>query len=154
MNKPYRLGVNALVFDKDNNVLLIQKHQYKENEWNFVGGGKEEGETLEENLFRELDEELGAKKDSFEVIGICPFKIEYDFPPGFRDPNYGDKYKGASYELVVLKFLGDKKDLTFSPEEFKTHRWIKNSEVKDFLTFPNQYSHYQQAIGEFLPELL
>ena len=41
-SKPYRKGVNAIVIDMDNNFLLIQKNGYKDSEWNFWGGGREE----------------------------------------------------------------------------------------------------------------
>ena len=126
-DKPYRRGVNAIVIDKDNNFLLIQKNGYKENEWNFLGGGREEGETLEQNFFRELKEEIGADRTDFEVIGTSSHKIEYDYPAELALKINGGKYKGQSYDQVLLKFILKKKKLVFTPGEFRTHKCVKAS---------------------------
>ena len=153
-DKPYRRGVNAIVIDKDNNFLLIQKNGYKENEWNFLGGGREEGETLEQNFFRELKEEIGADRTDFEVIGTSSHKIEYDYPAELALKINGGKYKGQSYDQVLLKFIGDKKKLVFTPGEFRTHKWVKASELVDCLVFPNQYQNHKKAIDELLPNVV
>jgi len=42
-NFPYRQGIHAIVLDKDNNILLVQKQGYGENQWDFPGGGVDEG---------------------------------------------------------------------------------------------------------------
>ena len=152
--KPYRLGVNALIFDHDNNFLVIQKLAYKDNEWNFLGGGRDDGETLEENLFRELHEELGVMKNTFEIIGISSHKIQYDYPPELAVKVNGGKFRGQSYDQVILKYNGDKNDLVFSPEEFKKHMWVSPQDLRTHLVFPNQYSDHKKAIDEILPGLL
>lgn len=153
-NKPYRLGVNAIVVDIDDNFLLVQKNGYKENEWNFLGGGREEGETLEQNLFRELNEEIGTTKSDFEIIGISSFKIEYGYPADTALRINGGKYCGQSYVQVILRFIGDKSNLFFSKEEFRTHKWVKAKELENHLIFPNQYQNHQKAINELMPGIL
>ena len=153
-NKPYRKGVNAIVIDKDNNFLLVQKNAYKENERNFLGGGREEGETLEQNLFRELKEEIGIDNTDFEMIGISSHKIEYDYLADLALKVNGGKYRGQSYEQVVLRFIGDEKKLVFTPEEFKAHKWVTANELTDCLVFPNQYQNHKKAIDELLPGMI
>lgn len=153
-DKPYRKGVNAIVMDKDNNFLLVQKCKYKDNEWNVLGGGREEGETREENLFRELREEIGAKKEDFETIGISSYQIKYDYPADTVSKIHGGKYRGQLYEQVILRFVGNKENLKFNPEEFKKHKWVKPNKLKEHLIFPNQYSEHKKAIDEFLPDIL
>ena len=153
-NKPYRLGVNAIIVDQENNFLLVQKNGYKDNEWNFLGGGREDGETLEENLFREINEEIGSVKSDFEMIGISTHKIKYDYPADTALKINGGKYRGQSYEQVILRFMGDKDKLVFSIEEFRTHKWIKAKELVGHLIFPNQYKNHQKAIDELLSCIL
>lgn len=153
-NKPYRKGVNAIVVDKENNFLLIQKNGYKDNEWNFLGGGREEGETLEQNLFRELKEEIGSEKSDFELIGISTHKIEYEYPADTVLKVHGGKYRGQSYDQVVLRFIGDKNKLVFTPEEFRGSKWVTAKDLVNYLTFPNQYDNHKMAIDELLAGLI
>jgi 8-oxo-dGTP pyrophosphatase MutT (NUDIX family) len=38
--------VNVIIVDTEDLFLIIQKVGYADNEWNFIGGGREEGESL------------------------------------------------------------------------------------------------------------
>jgi len=153
-NKPYRKGVNAIIIDEDNKFLLIQKNAYKDNEWNVLGGGRDEGETLEQNLFRELNEELNTENSDFKIVGISSHKIEYDYPADTVMRIHGGKYRGQSYDQVILRFIGDKAKLVFTPEEFRGHKWVGANELKTHLVFPNQYQNHKKAIDEILPGLI
>jgi putative (di)nucleoside polyphosphate hydrolase len=152
-SKPYRKGVNAIIFDKNNKLLIIQKHIYKHNEWNFPGGGREEGETLEENLFREINEELSVNKDKFELIGISHHRMAYDYPAELALKINGGKYRGQAYDQVVLRFISKKKELIFNPKEFRAHMWVKVDELVNYLINPGQYQNYKIVIDNFLPGL-
>lgn len=153
-DKPFRKGVNAIVVDKNNNFLLVQKNGYKDNEWNFLGGGREEGETLEQNLYRELKEEIGSNKSDLEIIGVSSHKIEYDYPSDTVLKVHGGKFRRQSYDQVILRFTGNKSSLIFTPEEFKKHKWIKYNKLEKHLIFPNQYENHRKAIDELLPGLV
>lgn len=149
-DKPYRKGVNAIIFDDQDRLLIIQKHIYKPNEWNFPGGGREEGETLEENLFREIKEELGVNKDKFEIIGVSHQPMAYDYPPELAGKINGGKYRGQAYDQVVLRYLGTKEGLSFDTREYKDHRWVKAEELASHLVNPGQYENYKIVIDNFL----
>jgi 8-oxo-dGTP diphosphatase len=63
--------VNAL-FVKDRAVLLARRSAWRTNypdRWSFPGGHVEHGESLEEALIRELQEEVGVRPLAFREIG-------------------------------------------------------------------------------------
>ncbi|HUH42041.1 MAG: RNA pyrophosphohydrolase [Sulfurimonas sp.] len=68
--------------------------------WQFPQGGIDDGEAIQEALFRELKEEIGT--DEVEVIAEFPEWISYDFPQKIAQnmkPFIGQKQK---YFLVKL----------------------------------------------------
>ena len=64
-------AVKALIYDKQGRILLQLRDNKPEvlepNRWGFFGGMVEAGETLEEALTRELEEELGNHVGSIET---------------------------------------------------------------------------------------
>lgn len=154
INKPYRAGVNAIILDQENRILLVQKNGWKDNEWTIPGGGKDGSETPEENLFRELEEEIGAHRNDLIIIGLSSQKIKYDYPIDLAKKVNGGKYIGQSYGQFVLRFMGDKDKLEFTTKEFKDHKWVSASELIKYLILPNQYQNHKNAIDEILPNLI
>lgn len=59
--------VYALAFTSEGEILLVGGPG--DTPWWLPGGGLEEGESPENGLVRELDEEAGATVDEFELLG-------------------------------------------------------------------------------------
>lgn len=62
LRRPMTLGVRAIALDDANRVFLV-RHTYIPG-FHLPGGGVEPGETAEQSLLRELDEEGGLRSDS------------------------------------------------------------------------------------------
>lgn len=63
MNKPYIRVAAGVIINQNQNILLAQRPEGKpwSGWWEFPGGKIEEGESVEQALSRELEEELGIK---------------------------------------------------------------------------------------------
>lgn len=65
----HRPGGRAIIFDSTLSRLLIEWNHDEYYEYgNFPGGGIELGETLQESMVRELEEEVGATVTDFEFL--------------------------------------------------------------------------------------
>lgn len=148
----YRDKSLGIVIDKDKNFLLVQLQSYGENDWNFPGGGIEEGEKPEEALLRELWEELGSK--NFKILAKSKKQIEYDWPDFIIVRDIKKKrektFKGQRQNIFLVEFTGDKDEIRPDPGEIRYIKWLKQNELKNYLNFPNQ----KELMEEILKELL
>lgn len=67
----YTLGVQALIINANNQILLSQRSSKKQKEpnlWECNGGAVRSGESALESLYRELHEELGINIDISNAI--------------------------------------------------------------------------------------
>ncbi len=147
---PYRMGANAFLINSSNEILIVQKCSYKDNEWDLPGGGFENDESPTEGITRELKEELGDI--NFEIISQSQYINRYEWSEdniisGFAKRNKW--YRGQEKVQFLVKFLGNKEDLVFQASEIKDHNWINPSDLKDYLIFPNQFEIAQRALLEF-----
>lgn len=65
--KPQTIGVRAILIKKGK--VLLVKHTYV-NSWYLPGGGLKRGETFEEGIRRELNEELGVLVSDLQLHGV------------------------------------------------------------------------------------
>ncbi len=71
------LETTLLLLIKDNEILLAKKKRgFGEGKYNGVGGKLEEGETPEEAMIRETEEEIMITPTKYEKMGVIEF-LEY-----------------------------------------------------------------------------
>jgi len=104
-NLPYRQGANAFIVDETESYLLIvQKQSYADNQWDVPGGGKENGETPQQTVIRELEEELGLK--NVAVIQKSPLINRYEWPLEIIEDYYKNRgllYRGQEKHQFLIK---------------------------------------------------
>ncbi len=147
----YRKGVYVFVIDNENNFLIIQSLNYKENEWSFPGGGIEENESPEATVLRELHEELGS--DKFKIIKKSKITRKFDFDLEtieWRLKEFGTTHRGQEQIQFLVKFMGDKNEIIINTNEILNFKWVKYEELKDHLVFPGQWEREKITIDELL----
>ncbi len=132
-----RRAICAIIRNGRNNnqVLIIQKIRRQdvqnseiEPEWDFAKGGMKDGETEEQTLWRELEEELGTK--NFNLIGIMPFNIEFTFPTGMNQI-----YSGQKTSLFLLEFKGKFEELKPDSSEIGKVKFVELDDLKKYIKF-------------------
>lgn len=64
------VGVNGIIIDKNNNILLLRHKYWPEGTWGLPSGYAERGERLEEALAREVREETGFEIEVERLLEI------------------------------------------------------------------------------------
>jgi 8-oxo-dGTP diphosphatase/2-hydroxy-dATP diphosphatase len=73
MKKVVTLG---MIYQHPKILLGMKKRGFGEGLWNGFGGKIHEGETIEEALIREIEEEAGIRAENLEKIGFLEFRFE------------------------------------------------------------------------------
>jgi len=125
----------AVIFHGDKYLLL----KYGWGHWGFVKGHVERGESEEETLWRETEEETGIKREHLKIMDGFREKISYFYS---RD---GKRiYKEVIYFLVE----SDTTEVKLSYEH-TAYTWLRYEEALKRLTFENDRNVLRRA-NEFL----
>ena len=105
------------LIDPDDRVLLAQRPEGKSMAglWEFPGGKVEQGETPEEALIRELQEELGI--NTWESC-LAPFT--------FASHRYDD------FHLLMPLYICRKWDGIVTAREGQNLRWVRPEALRDY----------------------
>ena len=115
--KPLVLVAAAALVDVDGRVLICQRPEGKQlaGLWEFPGGKVEAGETPEECLIRELNEELGV---AVKPACLAPFV--------FASHSY------ESFHLLMPLYLIRRWDGFVQRREHAALAWVKPSQFPDY----------------------
>jgi 8-oxo-dGTP pyrophosphatase MutT (NUDIX family) len=116
----YNIGVKAVILNKDKQILLlnITRKNSTETYWDLPGGRIADGETQEDTLRREVEEETGITELSIERhLTMVTSRV--------RLPIFDDKKVGVIFSVYVC-LSGSK---TEQPEERITMHWCSKSEA-------------------------
>ena len=148
---PYRENVCMLVINQAGE-LFVGERSNEPGHWQFPQGGVEEGATLEENVLRELEEEIGVSRDKLKILKRLNATHQYDFrnPPAYAV----GKYRGQTQTFWLVQFLGIESDLNLNAHspEFMAYKWLKPKEVLSSVS-PLRAPGYSKPIDEVVEYL-
>lgn len=117
VKKPILLVAACALVDADNRILLAQRPEGKSlaGLWEFPGGKVEAGETPEETLVRELEEELGIKT-----------KVACLAPLSFASHTY------ETFHLLMPLYICRRYEGIPQGREGQAIKWVKAKALRDY----------------------
>jgi putative (di)nucleoside polyphosphate hydrolase len=95
--------------------------------WQFPQGGIDEGETPENALYRELEEEIGLQRGSVEILASTRGWLRYRLPKRFIRRGQNPVCIGQKQKWFLLRLIAKESsvrlDLNSKPE-FDHWRWV------------------------------
>jgi len=147
----YRPNVAMIIvsnnYPQEKEIFIAQRNDLSDV-WQFPQGGIDEGEEVEEALFRELEEEIGTR--DVKVIAEYPEWLSYNFPERIAKkmkPWTGQKQR---YFLVKLKKKA-KIDIHTKHPEFSDYKFVGVDDVLD-LSASFKKGVYKKVINYFKDE--
>lgn len=149
----FRANVGIVLSNQDGSVLLGGRTG--QHGWQFPQGGVQVDESVEEAMYRELEEEVGLKPDDVEMLGSTRDWLRYTLPRKYVRRNTQPLCIGQKQQWFLLRLLGAdnrvRLDTTSAPE-FDRWRWVDYwLPVREVIFFKR--SVYVQALRELGPIL-
>lgn len=149
----FRKGVSTLIINKKNEFLLVNLESFKTHFFAIPGGGLEQNETLEDAGYREIEEELGIKRQSLELLGLCKEPIQFRFKTQKLNRD-GVEYYGSERYFFGFKFTGEDNEIKLQEGEIRSYKWVSYNDLKKYLLFDNQLAETTEKILELFPFVL
>ena len=143
----YRKGVSALIVNDKEEFLLVNLESFEEKFFAIPGGGLDKGETLEDAVYREIEEELGIKKQSLIFLGKSLKPVIFTFKE-IKLNRDGVEYKGSKRHFFGFRFVGSKNEIKLQENEVRAYKWVTYNNLKDYLLFDNQLDETIEKIKE------
>ena len=145
---PLRLGVGAIVLNKQNRVFVGKRKDNPVNKWQMPQGGVNDGEKLIDAMKRELEEETGIK--NIEILKEVNGWSEYELPDYLLGKLWRGKYRGQKQKWFVVRFLGNDSEINLktSRPEFIEWQWLNIENLTEVIV------HFKRKVYEkLLPEI-
>lgn len=121
----FRPNVGIMVANARGEVLWAQR--IGQDAWQFPQGGIAEGESPEEALYRELDEEIGLQRGDVRVVSCTRGWLRYKLPQRLVRRDSKPLCIGQKQKWFLLEMLADDNKVTLNNShkpEFDGWRWV------------------------------
>ena len=120
----FRPNVGIILLNAHNEVWWGKR--VREHSWQFPQGGIKYGETPEQAMYRELEEEIGLRAEHVKIVGRTRDWLRYEVPDHFIKREIRGHYRGQKQIWFLLRMTARDSEvnlrLTDHPE-FDAWRW-------------------------------
>lgn len=154
-NDGYRPNVGIIICNRHGQVFWARR--VSRDGWQFPQGGISRNESLQQALYRELQEETGLHKNQVRLVAHTKQWLHYDLPKKFlrgqRSPHNRRRisFKGQKQVWFLLELLEDDSVVNLASgidvPEFDRWRWVESSfALANIVDFKRPV--YRQALAE------
>ena len=148
--KDYRPNVGMMIINQKKEIFVGKRIDHPSNFWQMPQGGIDAQEIPSIAALREMNEEVGIKKDKVDLLTESKDWYYYSIPSDLAKTLWKGKYKGQRQKWFLYKFKGTEKDINIHTEhpEFSDYKWV----TKDFLVpniVPFKKKIYEKLLLEF-----
>lgn len=149
----FRPNVGIIVIRPGGKVLWAKR--IGQDAWQFPQGGIKRGETAEDALYRELEEELGLQRMDVECLGVTHGWLRYRLPHRFVRHGQRPLCIGQKQKWFILRFVGEDTRVRFDrceQPEFDGFRWVDYwHPLREVVEFKRDV--YRRALHQLAPLL-
>jgi putative (di)nucleoside polyphosphate hydrolase len=150
----YRPNVGVILVNVDGHVWVGERSDIP-GAWQMPQGGIDDGESIVDTAYKELEEETGITKDEVVFMGKTDEWSYYNFPEGSEPKeSRGQIWKGQKQRWVLLYFKGNPKNIDLhkaTDKEFVDWKWVHWKEVLE-LAVDFRKPSYEKAFAFFSGE--
>ena len=120
----FRPNVGIIMLNANNEVWWGKR--VREHSWQFPQGGIKYGESPEQAMFRELEEETGLLPEHVKILGRTRDWLRYEVPDHFIKREIRGHYRGQKQIWFLLRMVGRDCDVNLRASthpEFDAWRW-------------------------------
>ena len=121
----FRSNVGIVICNKQGQLLWAKR--IGQSAWQFPQGGIKHSESVEEALFRELDEEVGLSEADVQILHQTEDWLHYRLPENFIRQHSDPRCIGQKQKWFLLSLEGDDSRVELSKTtkpEFDDWRWV------------------------------
>ncbi len=148
--KDYRPNVGMMIINKSKEIFVGKRIDHPSEFWQMPQGGIDSQEKPEVAALREMEEEIGIKKNKVRLIHQITDWYYYSIPKDLAQTLWKGQYKGQRQKWFLYEFIGKDNDINIHTKhpEFSDYKWVN----KDFLVpniVPFKKEIYNKLLGVF-----